>query len=189
MRRKVILVAALAMTMTALMGCGGSGAEDDSSGDPITRTMITGDGEPLGGTRFTTKKWKILALKANGNYTPTGVDLPCPAKVTLNGSGGSASIECRANSFVEFRSDGKSRQYDETSAATEPFDDSWDFSADVINVTTRDGGSTDFGNYKAINEGIVAGKQRLRIRTITHTLDGEAQPEDVGNEILLEDAS
>ena len=90
MRRKVILVAALAMTMTALMGCGGSGAEDDSSGDPITRTMITGDGDPLGGTRLTTKKWKILALKANGNYSPTGVDLPCPATATLNGSGGSA---------------------------------------------------------------------------------------------------
>lgn len=188
MRRKMILVTVLAMAMTALLGCGGSGAEDDSSGDPITRTMITGDGDRLGGTRFTTKKWKILALKANGNYTPTGVDLPCPATATLNGSGGSASIECRANSFVEFRSDGKSRQYDETSAATEPFDDSWDFSADVLNITVRDGGSTSFGNYKAINEGIIGGKQRLRIRTVTQTIEGEAQPEDVGNELVIEEA-
>ena len=188
MRRKTIMVAALAMAMTALVGCGGGGGEDDSSDEPLSRTMIAGDGDALGGSRFTTKKWKILAMKANGNYTPAGADLPCPATATLKADSGT-TIECRANSFVEFRSDGKSRQYDETSAATEPFDDSWDFSADVLNVTTRDGGSTDFGNYSALNEGVIGGKQRIRIRTITHTLDGEAQPEDVGNEILLEDAS
>ena len=188
MRRKTILVAMLAMAMTALIGCGGAkGDGDGGSGDPLSRMTITGDGDRLGGSRFTTKKWKILAIKANGNYTPAGADLPCPATATLNGSSGSASIECRANSFVEFRSDGKSRQYDETSAATEPFDDSWDFSADVLNVTVRDGGSTSFGNYKAINEGIVGGKQRLRIRTITQPLAGEAQPEDVGNELVIEE--
>ena len=89
---------------------------------------------------------------------------------------------------MEFRSDGKSRQYDAASAATEPFDDSWDFSADVLNITVRDSGSTDFGNYSALNEGIVVGKQRIRIRTITHTLNGASQPEDVGNELLLEEA-
>lgn len=186
MRQKTILVAVLAMAMTALMGCGGGkGDGDDGSGDPLSRTTITGDGDRLGGSRFTTKKWRILAIKASGNYTPSGVDQPCPATATLKADSGT-TIECRANSFVEFRSDGKSRQYDGT-GASEPFDDSWDFSADVLNVTVRDSGSTDFGNYKALNEGIVGGKQRIRVRTITHTLDGASQPEDVGNELLIEE--
>lgn len=187
MRRKAILVTVLAMTMTALAGCGGAKETDDGSGDPLDRTTITGDGDKLGGSRFTTKKWKILAIKANGNYAPSGADQPCPATATLKADSGT-TIECRADSFLEFRSDGKSRQYDAASAATEPFDDSWDFSADVLNVTTRDGGSVDFGNYNAINEGLVGGKQRIRVRTITHTLDGAAQPEDVGNELLIEEA-
>ena len=186
MQRNTILTTVLAMAMTALVGCGGAKETDDGSGDPLDRTTITGDGDKLGGTRFTTKKWAILSIKANGNYSPSGVEQPCPATATLKADSGT-TVECRANSFIEFRSDGKSRQYDAATAATEPFDDSWDFSADVLNVTTRDGGSVDLGNYNAINEGVIGGKQRIRVRTITHTLDGEAQPEDVGNELVIEE--
>lgn len=42
---------------------------------------------------------------------------------------------------------------DEASATTEPFDDCWDFSAGVLNMTVRDSDSTDFGNYNALNVG------------------------------------
>ena len=185
MRRKAILVTVLAMTMTALAGCGGGAETDDGSDEPLDRMTITGDGDKLGGTRFTTKKWQILTLRANGNYSPSGTDQPCPATATLKADSGT-TVECRANSFMEFRSDGKFRQYDGAGTAV-TFTDSWDFSADVLNVTIRDSSTVDLGNFRAINEGVVGGKQRIRIRTITHVLDGTDQPEDVGLEFVIEE--
>ncbi len=187
MKRKLSIFSVLATLSLsgALIGCGGAKGDGGGSGDPLSRTIITGDGDKLGGTRFTTKKWKILAIKASSSYTPSGADQPCPATVTLKADS-STTVECRANSFLEFRSDGKLRQYD--GAGTDvTFSDSWDFSADVLNIVAIDSGSTDLGNYTAINEGIVSGKQRIRVRTITHTSDGVAQPEDIGNEVLIEE--
>ena len=185
-RQTTIWAMAIALGAMALTGCGGGGGgTDDGSDEPLSRTSITGDGDKLGGARLTTKKWKILAIKASGSYSPSGADQPCPATATLKADSGT-TVECRANSFLEFRSDGKSRQYD--GAGTDvTFSDTWDFSADVLNITIRDGGSVDFGNYNAINEGIVGGKQRIRVRTITHAVDGTAQPEDVGNELVIEE--
>lgn len=185
MRRNTILATVLAMAATALVGCGGGGGTDNGSDEPLDRTTIAGDGDGFGGARLTTKKWKIVALKANGNYAPSGSDQPCPATSTLKADG-DTTIECRADSFLEFRSDGKYRQYDGAGTSV-AFSDIWDFSADVLNVTIRDGGTTDFGNYRALNEGVVGGKQRIRIRTITHSVNSEAQPEDVDNELLIEE--
>ena len=188
MRRNTVLATVFAMAMTALVGCGGGAESDDGGGgDPLDRTTITGDGERLGGARLTTKRWRILAIRANGNYAPSGADLPCPATATLRADG-ETTIECAANSFVEFRSDGRSRIFDGAGTGVD-FTDVWDFSANVLNITLNQGSSTDFNNANAIDEGIVGGKQRIRLRTIRHEVDRVEQPEDVGNELLVEDAS
>ena len=188
MRRNTILATVLAMTMTALVGCGGGSEPEDTSGDPLSRTMIAGDGEGVGGARLTSKKWKTISMRSNDKYNGTGADQPCPTEIALKTDGG-ATISCNSQNYIELRSDGKAREFSvERGGLDELYDDIWTFEGTALgHVVNIDGTRESVYSYNLTNEGIVGGKQRFRMKVLSAEVGGDRQPEDIGLEFVIED--
>lgn len=170
--------------MLALVGCGGGGSDASETGE-LTRVLLSGTGD---GASLTTKKWRTIFLKVNGNYIGTGADQACPVEVESRGGGSFTS--CNPENYLELRSDGKSRSKDED-GLSETFDDLWQLTGNTLSSVSNSNGGTDrvVASYALTDEGIVGGRQRLRLRTLSETEpDGTTlRPEEVGFEFVIEE--
>jgi hypothetical protein len=192
MQRHYSLSMTLAGALVFLAGCGGGSGGGDTGGGGISnfsaREILAGNGSTSANQALTTKRWKVFSVKVNGNYTGTGADQPCPAQVFLK-SNTNFYRGCTEADYYDIRSDGKARIVQGNAASSLPFDATWSntdntftiMSTSTKRVTTKD-------VYTLTNEGVVSGKQRLRVKIISETVDGNNKPEDVGFEAVIEEA-
>lgn len=180
-----LFVAAFAALSLIATGCGGGG-NNEQEDETITRTLLVGTGDS---TTPTTKKWRTVFLKVNSNYVGTGADQACPVEVQSVGGGSSTS--CEAGDYLELRSDGKGRAAYQGGVLEPDFDDTWTLTGDTLSTVNRTSGSDAIvvASFKLTNEGIVGGKQRIRMSTLSETEpDGETlRPGEVGFEFVIEE--
>ena len=191
MRRKTILVAMFAMTLTALIGCGGGGTPDinptpspsPTPGSNVFRTILTGTGDSV--TR-TTRKWYVLSLRPNSFFKGTGGDQPCP--VTIESKDGASAADCGQKDYVEFRSDSTLREGADGGAA-DVFGGSWSLASNTLTIVLGTGGERIETKFTLLEESVVGGKRRVRFVTISKTLEGSASldSQQPGNEFVIEE--
>lgn len=179
-RRISAWTAAFALGALALTGCGGG-----NSVSAISRTLLSG---AESGSTLLSKKWSTISIKANSHFNGTGLDTPCPATLTGKTDPGS-SISCNGDDYIELRSDGQARQFSVDNGGLDTtFDDLWTLTGDTFNHKILDAINPDSDyTYKVSDEGIVGGKQRLRLTVQAAKVDGDAEPDDVGLEFVIEE--
>ncbi|WP_309716743.1 hypothetical protein [Armatimonas sp.] len=191
MRRKTILVALFAMTITALIGCSGGGTPDTNPtpspsptpGGSTFRTILTGTGNSV---TLTTRKWYVLSLRPNSFFKGTGGDQPCP--VTIDSKDGASEASCSSKDYVEFRSDSTLREGTDGGAA-DAFGGSWGLASNTLTIVVGTGGERVETKFTLLEESAVGGKRRLRFVTISKTQEGSSSldPQQPGNEFVLEE--
>lgn len=184
MRRKTILASVLAIGLLGLVGCGGGG--NSGGGSERFRRLLAGDGDTASGGVTSAKHWRTVAMKANANYIGTGADQPCP--VELDHKNGIDSTSCDPDDYLELRSDGRSRAFS-AGVLESTFDDTWSVAGTTLSTTTISGSDRVVASFSLIDEGVVGGRQRIRLRTIAETeADGTTpRPGEAGFEFLIEE--
>ncbi len=192
MRRNSILVTALAMTTMALLGCGGGGTPDTNptpSPSPTPtpapgrnlRTTLAGTGS---GATVTTKLWRLKSLRPNGFFSGTGADQACP--VSIARKDGSGDVSCGGAAHVTFFSN--ETMSDATSGPET--NGTWTLSGSTLSTTLGTGAERVVSVYALTDEGAneFGGRYlRFRVTSKTDSGTGTPDPEEVGNEFVLEE--
>jgi hypothetical protein len=193
MQRQYFLAIALTGAFVFLGGCG-SGGSGDTSPDPTPtpsatptpgggsfRTTLAGTGS---GATVTSKIWRIKSLRPNGFYSGTGADQTCP--VSIERKDGSGSVSCVGAGNITFFSN------ETTSDATggPRINGTWTLSGNTFATTLGTGALRVVSVYALTDEGKTDfGGGRVRFRLVSKTESGSStqDPEEVGNEFVLEE--
>lgn len=181
-----VALAALSLFSLSLVGCGGGGGTEVD--ETINRTLIAGTGDSA---TLTSKKWRTVFLRVNGNYVGTGADQACP--VSVDSKDGENSFDCDSNDALEMRSDGKLRGiFNGVEPGEEDtFDSIWTLSGDTFTLIdrTEDDTSQVLITFKLTNDGVVAGKQRVRMTIVSTTEEDGTTPrtDEAGFQLVIEE--
>jgi hypothetical protein len=196
MRRSSILMATFALGALALFGCGGGGTPDtDPTPSPSPtptptpapgrnlRTTLAGNGTGSGPT-MTTKLWRLKSLRPNGFFSGTGADQACP--VSIARKDGSGNVSCGGAAYVTFFSN--ETMSDATSGPET--NGTWTLSGSTLTTTLGTGAERVVSVYALTDEGAneFGGRYlRFRVTSKTESGTGTQDPEEVGNEFVLEE--
>ncbi|MGC4047786.1 MAG: hypothetical protein QM758_28665 [Armatimonas sp.] len=178
---KTLSVATFATLSLIATGCGGGSGDTEEEGT-ITRTMLVGTGDS---TTQTAKRWREVVIKFNSNYPGAGADQACPAEI--EGLNGEIRNACNPLDSRELRSDGKWRSLFET-APPDPFISDWTLTGDTLVLVSRDlSDATGTFTYKLTDDGVVGGKQRIRMTLTSASVQNSNYPSMVGFQFVIEE--
>lgn len=153
-----------ALSLIALMGCGGGGGSDEPE---LTRQLLAGS---------PSKDWRLVAIRGNTNYEGGGVDVPCAATLKKI-SDPRLSFRCGALDDINLNLDGALNYQGLRST--------WSLSGSTLTLDLRSLGVVT--SSVSIEPATASSPQRLRLRQLSRVVNGVRNPDEDGCEIVIVD--